>query len=107
VRRVPPPQAPQPPPPPEQRGQPGQQRPDASAYGAIAIRVQPGEADILIDGEKWRGPDAQDRLVVEVPEGRHMVEIQKSGFRTYVTDVDVRRGETATLNVSLRTQDEQ
>jgi len=69
--------------------------------------VQPADADILVDGEKWRGPDAQDRLVVEVAEGRHTIEIQKSGYRTYVTDVEVRRGDTTTVNVSLRTQNEQ
>jgi PEGA domain len=79
---------------------------DASAYGTLSIRVQPAEADVLIDGERWRGPEAQDRLMVEVPEGPHKVEIQKTGYRTYVTDVQVRRGETTTLNVSLRTQDE-
>jgi hypothetical protein len=93
-----------PPPPPQAAGAP--RTADASAYGTLSIRVQPAEADVLIDGEKWRGPEAQDRLMVEVPEGRHMVEIQKTGYRTYVTDVQVRRGETTTLNVSLRTQDE-
>jgi len=99
-RTPPPPQSPAP-------GQPGTQRPDTSAYGSIAIRVQPADADILVDGEKWRGPDAQDRLVIEVAEGRHTIEIQKSGYRTYVTDVEVRRGDTTTVNVSLRTQNEQ
>jgi hypothetical protein len=79
----------------------------SGSYGSLAIRVQPADADVLIDGEHWRGPEGQDRLVVEVPEGRHTVEIQKSGYRTYVTDVTVRSGDTTTLNVSLRTQNEQ
>jgi hypothetical protein len=79
---------------------------EASAYGTLSIRVQPSDADVLIDGEKWHGPEAQDRLVVEVPEGRHTIEIQKTGYRSYVTDVQIRRGETTTLNVSLRTQNE-
>ena len=105
-RRVPPP-PPAPPQAPAPTAPRGQQRPDASAYGSIAIRVQPGDADILIDGEKWRGADTHDPLVVEVAEGRHTIEIQKSGYRTYVTDVQVRRGETTTVNVSLRTQNEQ
>jgi PEGA domain-containing protein len=80
--------------------------PEASAYGTLSIRVQPAEADVLIDGEKWRGPEPQDRLIVEVAEGRHTVQVQKPGYRAYVTDVQVRRGDTTTLNVSLRTQDE-
>jgi len=69
--------------------------------------VQPAEADVLIDGEKWRGPEAQDRLIVEVAEGRHTVEVQKPGYRSYMTEVQVRRGDTTTINVSLRTQNEQ
>lgn len=96
----PPPPQPAPPPP------PGAPRADASASGSIAIRVQPGDSEILIDGETWRGPEAQDRLLVEVAEGRHTVEIRKSGYRTYVTEVQVKRGETTAMNVSLRTQDE-
>jgi hypothetical protein len=79
---------------------------ETSAYGTLSIRVQPADADVLIDGEKWRGPEVQDRLIVEVTEGRHTVEIQKAGYRTYVTDVQIRRGETSTLNVSLRNQNE-
>ena len=89
-----------PPPPPPQgeapRGQP------QSAYGTLSVRVQPGDAEISIDGQPWRGPAGQDRLVVELAEGSHTVEIRKSGYRTYVTQVDVRRGETTPLNVSLR-----
>jgi PEGA domain len=99
-RRIP--QGEQPPAPPPT----GAQRPDASGYGSISIRVQPADAEILVDGQAWRGPDSQNNLVIEVTEGRHTIEIQKSGFRTYVTDVDVRRGETTTLNVSLRTPNE-
>ena len=79
---------------------------EASAYGALSIRVQPAEADVVIDGEKWRGPEAQDRLIVEVAEGRHTVEVQKPGYRSYMTEVEVRRGDTTTINVSLRTQNE-
>jgi hypothetical protein len=72
------------------------------AYGTLAIKVQPGDAEIAIDGESWRGPGGQDRLIVEVAEGSHTVEIRKAGFRTYVTQVDVHRGQTTPLNVSLR-----
>ena len=93
-----------PPSPPQGPGSP--RAPETSTYGTLAIRVQPADADVVIDGEKWRGPEAQDRLIVEVTEGRHTVEIQKAGYRPYVTDVQIRRGETSTLNVSLRTQNE-
>jgi hypothetical protein len=94
-----------PPSPPQAPGAP--RSAEASAYGTLSIRVQPAEADVLIDGEKWRGPEAQDRLIVEVAEGRHTVEVQKPGYRSYMTEVQVRRGDTTTINVSLRTQNEQ
>lgn len=94
VRRMPPPQTP---PPTAPRGQ------QTAAYGTLAIRVQPSDAEILIDGELWTGPAIQDQLAIEVTEGRHTIEVRKTGYRTYVTDVQIRRGETTTLNVSLRT----
>jgi hypothetical protein len=100
-RRAPQPQQPpQPPPPNEPRSGQG------AANGTIALRVQPGDADILIDGERWSGPAGQDRLVIDVAEGRHTIEIQKAGYRGYVTEIDVRRGETTPVNVSLRSQEQ-
>lgn len=95
-RRMPPQQPPQQPDTPR-GGQPGN-----AAYGTLAVKVQPSDAEISIDGENWRGPGGQDRLLVEVAEGSHTVEIRKTGYRTYVTQVDVRRGQTTPLNVSLR-----
>jgi PEGA domain len=105
-RRMPPQSMPPPTPPQAPRDNP-RSGTQASGYGTLAIRVQPGDAEVMIDGEMWRGPAGQDRLMVEVSEGPHTVQISKSGYRTYVTDVQVRRGETAPLNVSLRSQDEQ
>ena len=90
-----------PPPPPQGPGPRGGQQPQ-SGYGTLSVRVQPIDAEISIDGEPWRGPAGQDRLVVDVAEGSHTIEIRKQGFRTYVTQVDIRRGETTPLNVSLR-----
>ena len=62
----------------------------ASGYGSLAIRVQPADSTVLIDGERWAGPQGQERLLVEVPEGNHHVQIQKDGFDTFATDVTVR-----------------
>jgi hypothetical protein len=88
-----------------ERAEPSE-RPDgarASDAGAVAIRIQPAGAIVLIDGEKWEGPEGPDRLVVHLSEGTHRIEIQKEGYRPFVTEVRVRRGETVPLNVSLRT----
>jgi len=99
---------PQPPPPPRgpRRMPPPQQGGNArgqnSAYGSVSIRVQPSDAEVSIDGEAWRSPAGQDRLVVELAEGSHTIEIRKSGYRTYVTQIDVRLNDTTQLNVSLR-----
>ena len=50
--------------------------------------------------------DLVDRIgwSIDLAEGSHTVEIRKPGYRTYVTQVDVRRGETTPLNVSLRNE---
>jgi hypothetical protein len=56
---------------------------------------------VFIDGERWQGPEGQQRLVVEVAEGVHRVEIRKDGYQNFSADVAVRRGEVTPLNVSL------
>lgn len=69
--------------------------------GSVSIRVQPGGSDIYVDGERWAGGDADDRLIVQLPEGPHHIEVQKDGYRGVTVDVEVRRGETAPVNVVL------
>jgi 3-isopropylmalate/(R)-2-methylmalate dehydratase large subunit len=39
-------------------------------FGTLAIRVQPADAEIWIDGERWSGSDGSVALRVEVAEGR-------------------------------------
>jgi PEGA domain-containing protein len=75
-----------------------------SELGTLALRVQPGSADVTIDGERWQGPTDDDRLIVQLPTGTHSVEIRKDGYRTYITDINVRRGESTSLNVALTKQ---
>ena len=68
------------------------------------LRVQPGNATVLIDGERWDAPQDGDRLIVELAEGTHRVQVQRDGFDSYSNDVAIRRGETTPLNISLRTR---
>jgi hypothetical protein len=82
----------------------GRPRNAESDFGSIAIRIQPTDATITIDGERWEGTPDQDRLVVQLGAGTHTIEIRRDGYRTYITDIDVRRGETTPLNVSLTRQ---
>lgn len=69
-------------------------------YGAVAVRVQPSDAEILIDGEQWHGA-ADAPLVVQLAVGSHRIEVRKDGYRSYTSQLDVRVGETSRLNVSL------
>src|SRR5213594_696217 len=76
------------------------QPPDAGDLGTVSVRVQPVRADVvvMIDGERWVSPQTDGRLVVQLPEGRHAVEIRAPGYRPFSTIVDIRRGETTPLN---------
>jgi hypothetical protein len=69
--------------------------------GSLVLRVQPGDADVLIDGEPSRGPAGDERLVVQVSEGRHRVDVKKDGYVTFSTEVDVKAGDSLPINVSL------
>ena len=67
--------------------------------GTIAIRVQPADAVVLVDGERWQS--SGDRLEIHVTAGAHRIEVQKQGYQPFSTSVQVRPGETSGLNVSL------
>ena len=80
----------------------GGPRPEsAEGAGTLSIRVQPADAEVLIDGERWQGPAADQQLVLEVVAGVHRIEVRREGYRPYSSDVDVRAGETERLNISL------
>ena len=88
--------------PPQQRGNRLQVEP-GNGFGAVAVRVQPADAEVLVDGERWEGT-AGERIVVQLTPGTHRVEVRKPGFRPYSTTVDIRSGQTFTVNVSLSSQ---
>jgi uncharacterized membrane protein len=68
--------------------------------------VQPTDAVILVDGEEWRSPDAA-QLELELGLGQHRIEVSREGYERYITDVEVRQGETTSVNVSLPRNEEQ
>ena len=72
-----------------------------SEFGSVAITVRPTTADIYIDGDRWVSPDLSVALVVQLPPGRHSIDVRAPGYRPFTTTVDVRRGESTPLNVSL------
>lgn len=72
-------------------------------FGTLSLRVQPHDATVIVNGEEWDRPEGEDRFFIDLPEGTHRVEVRKDGFRTYARTIQVRRGQTVTLNVSLTT----
>jgi hypothetical protein len=56
------------------------------------------------DGQPWPLPPGQDTAVADLSEGLHVIQVRKPGYVGYLTEAEVRRGETTTVNVSLRTQ---
>jgi hypothetical protein len=73
----------------------------AEQFGTLAVRVQPADAEVLVDGERWEGFEGLDRLVIDLWAGPYVVELRRDGYLTYRAEIDLPRGETTLLNVSL------
>jgi hypothetical protein len=98
-------------PPDNPNGGPGVPPPDAqrgpvdpNAHGTLSLSLDPGDAEVLVDGTPWRPATGGERLMIDLPEGRHNIQIRKAGFVGYLTDVQIRRGQTTNLDVKLKTQ---
>jgi hypothetical protein len=74
---------------------------DPSEFGTLSIRVQPRDAEISVDGERWETPASQTGFSIQMAPGRHRVEVKKDGFRTFTAEVQIESGELTPLNVSL------
>jgi hypothetical protein len=70
--------------------------------GTLSIRVQPDDAEVVIDGEPW-ARSGGERLVVALAPGVHRLEVRKSGHETYTGLVRIRPGVATSLNVALAT----
>jgi hypothetical protein len=88
----------QPPPEPAQRPAPA----ETSQFAALSMRVEPDGVVIRVDGERWEGPSGDERLIVQVREGHHVIEAERDGYERFTTDVDVHAGETVPISITLR-----
>ena len=76
---------------------------EPTRFASLSIRVQPSGAVVRIDGERWDGPASNDeRLIVQVTEGHHVIEVERDGYERFTTELDVRPGETTPVNINLR-----
>jgi hypothetical protein len=75
--------------------------PESRDFGTLNLRVQPIDAVVIIDGERWDSPEGGSRLVLQLAGGSHRLEVRKDGFRTYTSTFQIRPGETQALNISL------
>jgi len=83
------------------QAQPVRERDRQSGFGTLAVRVQPPDAAVFVDGEEWSAPEGAGPLLVDLAEGSHEIEVRKQGFTSYRATVRVRGSETVTLDVSL------
>ena len=67
--------------------------------GELRLDVRPGDAVVYVDGE-FRGPGRRVRRL-ELPPGRHSIEVVRPGFRTFERTVDVERDRPVDLDVEL------
>lgn len=74
--------------------------PAPQGAGVLAIRVQPADAIVLVDGETWHSSGA-DRLELQVTAGAHRIEVRKDGYLPFSTTVQATPGQTTPVNVSL------
>lgn len=75
-------------------------QPAAQGAGVLAIRVQPADATVIVDGEQWQA-SGSDRLELQVTAGSHRIEIRKDGYQPFSTTVQTTAGQTTPVNVSL------
>ena len=77
------------------------QAPQSAEFGTLAVRVQPADATLLVDGDEWSAPEGEGAILIELAEGPHEVEVRKDGMRSYRRMVEIQAGRTTPLNVSL------
>jgi len=80
--------------------QPGE-RPLPETFGTLSIRTVPGDAEVLVDGERWTTTSGQERLNIQLADGRHQLEVRKEGYESFTSEIQIRHGQTNTLNISL------
>lgn len=71
--------------------------------GIVVFRVEPGDAEVWIDGEhKGAASDFDGRLeVLELGAGTHKVELRLAGYGTHSAEISLGAGAKQTIEVTL------
>lgn len=72
----------------------------AVTFGELDLRVQPADADLSIDGQRWLSSDP-NRFLLQLPVGKHKIAITKIGYRGFESEVEVTEAASVLLNISL------
>jgi hypothetical protein len=74
--------------------------PQVATLATLTLHVQPANAEVTIDGERWVSSDGQ-HFDVQVAPGPHRVDVSKRGYQRFSTEIQILEGEPTPLNVSL------
>ena len=66
---------------------------------ALELTVRPDDASVYVDGA-FRG-SAREASALQLPPGRHRIEVVRPGYRTDEREVEITPGETTELTVEL------
>ena len=69
------------------------------APAGVQLNVQPGDASVYVDG-RFSGSAGQVRAL-QLPPGRHRIEVVRPGFRTFSRDVDIEASHTVDLEIAM------
>jgi hypothetical protein len=72
-----------------------------SPFGILTLRVEPTDAEVMVDGENWLMTGSRTELVMHVPAGPHVLEVRKEGYQPFKTEIDLAEGSRTGLTVRL------
>jgi hypothetical protein len=63
--------------------------------------VDPGNAQIFVDGEAWPQVMGAGEFVIHLPEGWHQLDVRREGYQPFATKIELKEGQITRLRVSL------
>ncbi len=73
----------------------------ASPFGILALWIDPADAQVFVDGERWQGTEGATEHVIHLQAGWHQLEVRKDGFQPFRTGIELSEGGSTRLNVRL------